>query len=369
MAGVTGSSDSRFLRACRRAPVDRTPVWLMRQAGRYMSGYREIRKSIGMLDLIKRPDLSCQVTMQPIDAFDLDAAIIFADILPPLGGLGLKVGFEAGEGPIVYNPVRDEADVLALATPDIQEATGFTLEAIRLARRELDSRGIPLIGFSGAPFTLACYSVEGGSSKDFTITKRLMMGRPDLWRQLMDKLTELIGGYLRAQAEAGAQALQLFDTWAGLLSPSDYREFALPYNQAVIREASKAGVPVIYFSTGTSGILELVAQSGADVIGVDWRVDLGEAWRRLGSGVAIQGNLDPVALLGDWPELKKRAAAVLESAAGRPGHIFNLGHGVLRDTSVDSVRRLVDYVHEYRSERLLKSDASPQECAPPKGGS
>ena len=223
-----------------------------------------------------------------------------------------------------------------------------------MVRRELDGRGIPLIGFSGAPFTLACYSVEGGSSKDFAITKRLMMGRPDLWRQLMEKLTGLVGGYLRAQAEAGAQALQLFDTWAGLLSPRDYIEFALPYNQAVIREARKAGVPVIYFSTGTTGILEVVAQSGADVIGVDWRVDLGEAWNRLGHDVAIQGNLDPVALLADWPELRSRAADVLESAAGRPGHIFNLGHGVLRDTSVDNVRRLVDFVHEYQ---------------PPKGGS
>ena len=219
VAGITSSDDSRFLKACRRAPVDRTPIWLMRQAGRYMSEYRELRQKYGMLEIIHQPELACQVTMQPIDAFDLDAAIIFADILPPLEGLGLKVGFEAGEGPIVYNPVRDEADVLALATPDIEEATGFTLEAIRLARRELEGRGIPLIGFSGAPFTLASYAVEGGSSKDFTLTKRLMMGRPDIWRQLMGKLAGLVGGYLRAQAQAGAQALQLFDTWAGLLSP------------------------------------------------------------------------------------------------------------------------------------------------------
>jgi uroporphyrinogen decarboxylase len=354
VAGLTKSGidlkPSRFLQACLRRPVDRTPVWLMRQAGRYMSEYRELRQKYAMLEIIKNPELSCQVTMQPIDAFDLDAAIIFADILPPLEGLGLKVGFEAGEGPIVYGPVRTEADVAALRTPDIEEATGFTLEAIRLTRRELDSRGIPLIGFSGAPFTLACYAVEGGSSKDFTITKRLMMGRPDLWRQLMDKLVALVGGYLRAQAEAGAQALQLFDTWAGLLSPRDYVEFALPYNQAVVREASRAGVPVVYFSTGTSGILELAGQSGADVVGVDWRVDLGEAWRRLGPDVAVQGNLDPVALMADWPELEKRAAAVLESAAGRPGHVFNLGHGVLQGTPVDSVRRLVDFVHEYRAD-------------------
>ena len=221
--------------------------------------------------------------------------------------------------------------------------------ACRPSSRALPAE-VPLLGFAGAPFTLACYAVEGGSSKDFTITKRLMMGRPDLWRQLMDKLTALVGGYLRAQARAGAQALQLFDTWAGLLSPEDYAEFALPYNRAVIREASQAGVPVIYFSTGTNGLLELVARSEADVVGIDWRIDLGEAWRRLGPGVAIQGNLDPVALLADWPELERRAAGVLESAGGRPGHIFNLGHGVLRDTSPDNVRRLVDFVHQYHFE-------------------
>lgn len=315
-----------------------------------MSEYRELRAKYEMLEIIKRPELACQVTMQPMDAFDLDAAIIFADILPPLEGLGLKVGFQAGEGPIVYNPVREEADVLALASPDIEEATWFTLEAIRLARRELEGRGLPLIGFSGAPFTLACYAVEGGSSKDFAIAKRLMMGRPDIWRQLMEKLTVLVGGYLRAQARAGADALQLFDTWAGLLSPEDYAEFALPYNQAVIREVSQAGVPIIYFATGASGMLELVASSGAGVLGIDWRIDLGEARRRLGPGVAVQGNLDPVALLGDWPGLQRRAAGVLESAGGLPGHIFNLGHGVLRDTPPDNVRRLVDFVHQYRFE-------------------
>lgn len=347
MDRITDSDSPRFLRACRRLPVDRTPVWLMRQAGRYMSEYRALRAKHEMLELVKSPELSCEVTMQPIEAFDLDAAIIFSDILPALEGLGLQVGFEAGEGPVVYNPVREEADILRLPNPDVEQATWFTLEAIRLARRELDGRGIPLIGFSGAPFTLACYAVEGGSSKDFTLTRRMMMGRPDLWRRLMDKLTELVGGYLRAQARAGAQVLQLFDTWAGLLSPADYEEFALPYNQAAIREASQAGAPVIYFSTGTSGVLGSVAQCGADVIGVDWRVDLAEAWGRLGASIAIQGNLDPVALLADWPALESRAALVLESAARRPGHIFNLGHGVLRETSPDNVRRLVDFVHEY----------------------
>lgn len=353
MARLEDSDCSRFLQACRRQPVDRTPVWLMRQAGRYMSEYRELRQKHGMLEIIRQPELSCQVTLQPIEAFALDAAIIFADILPPLEGLGLKVGFEAGEGPIVYNPVRDEAAVSALAAPDIEEATWFTLEAIRLARRELEGRGIPLIGFSGAPFTLACYAVEGGTSKDFAVAKRFMMERPDVWRRLMGKLSGLVGSYLQAQTQAGAQALQLFDTWAGLLSPRDYWEFALPFNQAVIREVSQTGVPVIYFSTGTTGMLELVAQCGANVIGIDWRTDLGDAWRRLGSGFAIQGNLDPVALLADWPELKRRAAAVLESARGQPGHIFNLGHGVLRDTPVDHVRRLVEFVHEYQPEKSL----------------
>jgi uroporphyrinogen decarboxylase len=322
----------------------------MRQAGRYMSEYRELRKKYGMLEIIRHPELSCQVTMQPIETFDLDAAIIFADILPPLEGLGLKVGFEAGEGPVVYNPVREEGDVLGLATPDIEETTGSTLEAIRLTRRELEGRSIPLIGFSGAPFTLACYSIEGGSSKDFALAKLMMMGRPDLFRKLMEKLTGLVGGYLRAQAEAGAQAVQLFDTWAGLLSPEDYLEFALPYNQAAVREAARAGVPVIYFSTGTGGMIDQVAKVGADVIGIDWRLDLGEAWKRLGPGLAIQGNLDPVALLGEQAELERRAARVLQAAGGQAGHIFNLGHGVLRDTAVDNVRRLVEFVHQYRPE-------------------
>jgi uroporphyrinogen decarboxylase len=319
----------------------------MRQAGRYMSEYRELRQKYGMLEIIHQPELSCQVTMQPIDAFDLDAAIIFADILPPLGGLGLKVGFEAGEGPIVYNPVRDEADVRALATPTSKRPPGLPSRPSGLSGGA-GRPWYPVDRFQRSPFTLASYAVEGGSSKDFT-TKRLMMGRPDVWRQLMSKLAGLVGGYLRAQAQAGAQVLQLFDTWAGLLSPPDYLEFALPYNQAVIKAASQAGVPVIYFSTGTSGILELVAQRGrCDRRRLARRS--GEAWRRLGPGVAIQGNLDPVALLGDRPELERRAAAVLESAGGRPGHIFNLGHGVLRDTPVDSVRQLVDFVHEYRFE-------------------
>ncbi len=345
---VADPESPRFLRACRRQPVDCTPVWFMRQAGRYMPEYRALRQKYSMLDLIKQPELSCEVTLQPVEAFALDAAIIFADILPPLEALGFRVGFEAGEGPIIYNPVRTLSDLTSLPDPDPEQAAGSTLEAIRLVRRELQGRGVPLIGFSGAPFTLACYCIEGGTSKDFLLAKRLLVDQPSLWHRLMEPLTILVIRYLRAQAQAGVQAMQLFDTWTGLLGPADYQEFVLPYNQAVVRELSGEGLPLIYFSTGTGGMLELVARTGASVFSLDWRVDLGEAWERLGLDCSVQGNLDPVALLADWPQLEKRARAVLRSAGGRPGHIFNLGHGVLQDTPVDNVRRLVDFVHQYR---------------------
>lgn len=337
--------DPRFLRACRCQPVDCTPIWLMRQAGRYMKEYRTLREDYGLLEIIRNAELSTQVTMQPVRAFELDAAIIFADILPVLGALGLQVEFQAGEGPAILNPIRSEKDVRALATGDPAECCAPTLEAIRLVKNELG--GLPLIGFSGAPFTLGCYAVEGGGSKDFLNAKRFMMDRPDLWHELMVGVTRLVEGYLADQARAGADALQLFDTWAGLLGPRDYRRFALPYVQRIIEALSVTGVPVIYFSRGTGAMLEEVARSGATVIGLDWCVDLGEAGRRLGPGLAIQGNLDPTALLAGWPALKSRAAEVLMSANGRPGHIFNLGHGVLRETDPDNVRRLVDFVHEF----------------------
>lgn len=343
--GTQGGSapSSRFLRACAGLPVDRTPIWLMRQAGRYMQEYQELRRRFTLLEMIRDPELSCEVTLQPVKAFALDAAIIFADILPPLEGLGLKVSFQASEGPMLENPVRDEEDVRCL-TPE-GESYAPTLEAIKLAKRELGS--LPLIGFSGAPFTLACYAVQGGGSKDFLIAKRLMMDRPDLWHQLMEKLSSLVVRYLRAQAEAGCDALQLFDTWAGLLSPSDYQTFALPYCKRVIDGLAEAGKPVIYFSLGTGGMLEEVVRCGADVIGVDWRVDLGDARRRLGAGKAVQGNLDPVALLAGWPQLEERAAQVLAAANGLPGHIFNLGHGILQQTPPENVRRLLDFVHDW----------------------
>jgi uroporphyrinogen decarboxylase len=343
----TAEDTSRFLRACRRLPVDVTPIWLMRQAGRYMSEYRHLRQSYGILEIIKTPELACEVTMQPINAFDLDAAIIFADILPPLEGMGLELEFVKGEGPVIHNPIREVADVTALRQPDPEESLAFTLEAIKLTRQELSGRGIPLIGFSGAPFTLAAYAVEGGSSRNHRLVKGMMMGQPEAWKEMMAKFADLVGRYLLAQARAGAQVLQLFDSWVGALSPADYQDLVMPYSRQAIEIASQAGVPIIHFGTETNGMLELIRDAGGDVIGVDWRIDLDVAWQRLGPGVAIQGNLDPIALMAPWPELKRRATHVLEQAAGRPGHIFNLGHGILPQTPVDNVRRLVDFVHDY----------------------
>lgn len=349
--GTTPSQQSlRFLRACRRQSTDATPIWLMRQAGRYMAEYRELRQKYSILEIIKTPELACEVTLQPLDAFDLDAAIIFADILPPLEGMGLVLEFVKGQGPVIHNPVRTRADVEAMKTPPPQESLGFTLDAIKLVRQEVDKRGLPLIGFSGAPFTIASYAIEGGSSRHYLKAKGIMMGEPETWQALMEKLAKVVGEYLLAQAQSGAQVLQLFDSWAGALSPDDYRQHVLPYSRRAIEIAAAAGVPIIHFGTGTSGILELLREAGGDVIGVDWRIDLDTAWQRLGEDVAVQGNLDPAALFAPWPELKKRTKQVLDRAAGRPGHIFNLGHGILPQTPVENVRRLVDFVHEYTSD-------------------
>jgi uroporphyrinogen decarboxylase len=337
--------NDRFLKACRREPVDCTPVWLMRQAGRYLAEYRSLREKYPILEIVKTPELAVEVTLQPINAFDLDAAIIFADILPPLEAMGLSLEFIRGEGPLIHDPLRSAADVAALHVPETRESLNFTLNAIRLARRELDGR-VPLIGFSGAPFTLASYAIEGGASRNFALTKGFMYSQPDAWHELMDKLARLVGDYLKAQAEAGAQALQLFDSWVGALSPADYHHYVLPYSRRAIQTARSAGVPVIHFSTGTAGMLELVKEAGGDVIGVDWRISLANAWQRLGDDVAIQGNLDPAALLAPRPELERQVNAVLAQANQRPGHIFNLGHGVLPQTPVEHVAWLVDFVHE-----------------------
>lgn len=344
-------SQSRFLKACRRESVDATPLWLMRQAGRYMEEYRTLRQDYTILEIIKTPELARDVTMQPINAFDLDAAIIFADILPPLEGMGLELEFIKGEGPVLHNPVRTEEDIANLKTPPPEEALWFTLEAVKLTRQALDPKGIPLIGFSGAPFTLAAYAVEGGGSRNHENVKTLMMGNPEAWDALMNKLANIAGNYLLAQAKAGAQALQLFDSWVGQVAPEDYRQYVAPYSRKAIEIARQAGVPIIHFGTGTSGMLEDVRDAGGDIIGADWRIDIATAANRLGDGVAVQGNLDPIALLAPWESLKARAQNVLDQMQGQPGHIFNLGHGVLPSTPVDNVKRLADFVHEYSAKQ------------------
>ncbi len=339
--------NSRFLRACRRQPTDATPIWLMRQAGRYMAEYRTLREKYSILEIIKTPELACEVTLQPINAFNLDAAIIFADILPPLEGMGLELDFIKGEGPTIYNPIRTVADVERLQVLPAEETLGFTLDAIKLARHELDSRGIPLIGFSGAPFTLASYAIEGGSSRNRIEVKNMMMSQPALWHMLMTKLSEVAGQYLLAQAQAGAHVLQLFDSWVGELSAYDYEHFVLPYSRHAIEIASQNGVPIIHFGTNTSGMLKLIQSAGGNVIGVDWRIDLAQAWELLGENVSVQGNLDPAALFADRDALEARARHILDSVKGKHGHIFNLGHGILPETPVDNVRHLIDFVHEY----------------------
>ena len=336
--------NDRFLRACRCEPVDCTPIWLMRQAGRYMEGYRRLRQKYTFLEMVKTPELAVEVTLQPVDAFDLDAAIIFADILPPLEAMGMALEYVEGEGPLLHPALRSAAEVAALRVPDPRQCLSFTLDAIRLARRELQDR-VPLIGFSGAPFTLACYAIQGGASHDGHLTKSLMYCQPGVWHTLMNKLTRVVSDYLAAQVEAGAQALQLFDSWVGFVGPADYRRFVLPYTRQVLQSAQATGVPVIHFSTGTAGMLELIREAGGEVFGVDWRVRLTDAWERLGAGVAIQGNLDPTVLFAPPAELERHVDDILFQARGRCGHIFNLGHGVLPETPVENVAALVEMVH------------------------
>lgn len=352
----TLETTSQFLRACRGLPVDYTPIWLMRQAGRYMAEYLAIRAKHSMLEVIRTPELAAEVTLQPINAFDLDAAIIFADILPPLIGMGFDLEFVKGVGPRIHNPISKPYDVDVLATPPAEETMGATLEAIKLVEAELTPRGIPLIGFAGAPFTLASYAIEGGGSKTYSKTKALMYTEPAAWKRLMNKLVTVQADYLLKQAKAGASALQLFDSWAGLaLGVQDYVRYVQPYNTALFKMLERADVPVVNFSTGTSSYLNEVATCGGDVIGVDWRMPLDWSWKQIGYERPIQGNLDPVALLAPWRELKLRVDDVLDRAAtvkqqGGSAHIFNLGHGIFLNTPVENVKRLAEYVHERTSE-------------------
>lgn len=344
---------NRILAACRREPTDRTPIWLMRQAGRYMSVYRAVRERYGFLEMVKRPEVAAEVTLQPIEAFHMDAAIIFADILPPLEGMGIQLTFEKGEGPVIHNPIRSRADIEALRPYVAEEASGYTLEALRLVKRALPP-DTALYGFSGAPFTLASYAIEGGGSHEYRRTKTLMYSDPASWNLLMEKLAALVADYLAAQVRAGADVVQIFDSWAGTLAPDDFREYVLPHLQRAIGQFRAAfapgqAPPVVYFGVNLNGMLPLLRETGAEVIGLDWRIRLDDGWDRLGPDVAVQGNLDPTALHGPWPEIERRARAILDQAAGRPGHIFNLGHGILTETPEDNVRRLVEFVQGYRA--------------------
>jgi uroporphyrinogen decarboxylase len=317
----------------------------MRQAGRYMAEYRAIREKYGLLEIVKQPELAAEVTIQPVRAFNVDAAILFADILLPLQPMGVDFEFAKGEGPVIHHPIRTQVDVDALRPLRPEETLAHVMDAIRLVRTQLGNT--PLIGFSGAPFTVASYMIEGGPSRDYKTTKLMMYSAPELWHAFMDKLSTALAEYLTAQINAGAQAVQLFDSWVGALSPMDYETFVLPYTKKVLDAAHATGVPVINFGTGTATLLPLMRQAGGDVIGLDWRIPLDQGWQTIGHDRAVQGNLDPVALFAPIPEMKKLIHDVLRRAEGRPGHIFNVGHGILQHTPEENVKAAVEIVHEY----------------------
>lgn len=345
---VTATDTSAFLAAARRQRSSHTPVWFMRQAGRYLPEYRAVREHHSLLEICATPELAAEVTLQPVRRLGVDAAILFADILLPLVPMGLDLDFVAGEGPVIKNPIRGPSDAARLAPVDVRDALAPVLDTVRLVRQSLD-RETPLIGFAGAPFTVACYAIEGGSSRNFLESKRLMYGAPDTWHLVLERLVQVLGDYLVAQVEAGAQALQVFDSWVGTLGPDDYRRYVMPYSKRLFDRLRPLGVPIIHFGVETATLLELMREAGGDVIGVDWRVPLDDARTRIGADRAVQGNLDPVALFAPRPELEDRVRDIVRRAGGRPGHIFNLGHGVLPGTPVDHVRAVVDLVHEITS--------------------
>ena len=338
--------NSRFLDACRRRPTDVRPVWFMRQAGRYMKQYRDIRAKASILEICKRPDLAAQVTLQPVEILDVDAAIIFADLLLPVEPMGLKLKFVAGEGPSIGNPVRTSDDVDSLSISNTDEL-GYVGEAIQLVVRQLAGR-VPVIGFVGAPFTLASYMIEGGPSKSFIRTKTMMYRDETLWRRLMGKLVDVLGPFAIAQATAGARAIQVFDSWVGALGPDDYVRYVAPYSRALIERIRTASVPVIHFGTGAAGFFRELHAAGGDVMGVDWRVNIDQAWMDISYRSAVQGNLDPAVLFAPLAELKMRVQELLKRTGSRPGHIFNLGHGILPETPVENVKATVDIVHEFK---------------------
>jgi uroporphyrinogen decarboxylase len=343
----------RFLRACRLEPVDSTPVWFMRQAGRYLPEYRAIREKHTLVEICEKPELAAEVTLQPVRRMGVDAAILFADILLPAIPLGVGLEFAKGEGPRLLHPVRTMQDVERLRPVSPEADLAHVMETIRILRTELQST--PLIGFCGAPFTVASYLIEGRGSRDFLLTKKMMYAMPEAWHALMAKLSTLLAAYLEAQIRAGAQAVQLFDSWVGALSPQDYAEYVQPYSRKVLQTAAALDVPVIHFGTGTASLLPAMTDAGGTVMGLDWRVPLAEGWQTVGYEVGIQGNLDPAVLFAPLPEIKRRVKDILKQAERRAGHIFNLGHGILPNTPVENVRAVVDMVHEYSTEELAVS--------------
>lgn len=339
---------SLFIKTLKGERCSETPIWLMRQAGRYLPEYRALREHNSMLQMVMTPELACEVTLQPLRRFALDAGIIFADILTPLIGMGAKLDFKKGEGPVIENPVRSASDVDALRVPEPRENVGYTLEAIRLVTRELNGK-TPLIGFCGAPFTLASYLIEGQSPGDLRHTKEMMVGAPELWARLQDKLAILSADYLVAQVEAGCESLQIFDSWLGSVGPREYDTFVAPYlNLLIERVRQRTDVPIVFFATGVCGLFPRLAKLDVDAFGVDWRVTLPQAAEALGRRVPLQGNLDPQLLTGDWDYVERSARAILSEASEVPAHIFNLGHGILPHTPVDNVARLVELVKEHR---------------------
>ena len=336
---------ARFLAACHHRQPDATPIWFMRQAGRCLADYRELRKHYDILTMAKTPELCSQVTLMPVERFGVDGAVLYADIMLPLEKMGISLEIQPDLGPVIHNPVRTQQDVDALRILEAEESTPYVMEAIRMVKRELAGKKA-VIGFSGAPFTLACYMIEGRPSRDYGLAKSLMYGQPEVWHSLMEKVTEVVIRYLTAQVQAGVDVVQLFDSWVGILSPSVYRQYVQPYSQRIFEAVKQTGVPSIHFGTGTAALLDDMTEAGGDVISVDWRVDLDDAWERIGFERGIQGNLDPTLLLTSWDIIEQGMRDVLHRAANRPGHIFNLGHGVLAPTDPDMLRRLVDAVHE-----------------------
>ncbi|HDS16730.1 MAG TPA: uroporphyrinogen decarboxylase [Proteobacteria bacterium] len=339
-------NDYRFLRACRRQDVDCTPVWMMRQAGRYLPEYRALREKHSFWEMCKTPELAVEVTLQPLRRMELDAAILFSDILVPLEPMGSAIEFHEGRGPVVERPIRSAADLKTLKVVAAEETVPFVMEAIRILRRELDGK-VPLIGFSGAPFTLASYLVEGGGSKQYQHIKTMMYVNPQVYHRLMEMITQTVISYLKAQILAGAQAVQLFDSWVGCLGSFDYQEYVFPYNQKIFQALAEFDIPKIHFANQASTLLKQVVAAGGDVIGLDWRQDISSAWEIIGPECGVQGNLEPLVLFAPIPEIRRRVRMVLDQAANRNGHIFNLGHGILPTTPIDHAKAMIDAVHEF----------------------